>query len=303
VNQGLCLQGWELDALLEREWLTANGIGGYASSTIPGLNTRKSHGLLVAAMAPQRQMVLLSRVEESLWCAGQRYDLDCNEYPGVIYPQGHRHLREFHDGTCPRWIYQGEGWRLEKRLTLIQGANTVVIAYKLLEGEQANFQVRPLMSLRVVDDLTYQFNGRLRVEDRDERHHRVAATSKTPEVFFAHDGTFETCPDWYLNQIYRQEQERGNAGLEDLWTPGAVRFHLAIGKQARFACSADPIDLRKMKVGGTQGRALDSATVRRRSRVKRVVRDVRSDAQAGPSAKDCGPRRERDVPLPSGQTT
>jgi predicted glycogen debranching enzyme len=255
VNQGLRSQEWELDALLEREWLTTNGVGGYACSTVPGLNTRKYHGLLVAAMAPPvRRMVLLARVEETLWRRGQRFALDCNEYPGAIYPQGQRHLREFVPGVSPKWVYEGDGWCLQKRLTLIHGSNTVVLTYKLLEGDEVELQLRPLMSLRPIHDLTYQFNGRLRVVDRDEHHHQVAPTSKTPEVFFAHDGAFEKCPDWYLNQIYRREQERGYAGLEDLWTPGAVRFHVTAGKQVRFVCSTDPIDLRKLKAGGSHGR-------------------------------------------------
>ncbi len=300
MNQALCVQGWELDALVEREWVAVNGIGGYACSTIPGLNTRKSHGLLVAQMAPDRQMVLLSRVEESLWCGGRRFALDCNEYPGAIYPQGYRHLREFIDGACPRWIYEEEGWRLEKRVWLVQGSNTVVISYKLLEGEGIDFEVRPLMSLRSVDELTYQYNGRLRVEDRDERHHRVVATSKTPEVFFAHDGNFVACPDWYLNQIYRREQERGCAGLEDLWTPGAVRFHVAAGRQVRFACSTDPIDLRKMKVG-VQRRVVgnrERTPVGGKLRVRRIVRDVKVEN----SVNERGARLERDAALGSGQT-
>ena len=255
MNQGLRSQEWELDALIEREWLTANGIGGYACSTVPGLNTRKYHGLLVASMAPPvRRMVLLSRVEETLWCRGQRFALDCNEYPGVIYPQGHRHLREFFPGSSPRWIYEGDGWRIEKRLTLIHGSNTVVVTYKLLEGDEIDFQLRPLMPLRPIHDLTYQFNGRLTVQDRDQHHHRVPATSKTPEVFFAHDGQFTPQPNWYLNQIYRREQQRGYGGLEDLWTPGAIRYHLAVGKQVRFICSTDPIDLRKLKSCGDYGR-------------------------------------------------
>jgi len=44
--------GMSLDALIEREWLITNGVGGYACSTSVGLNTRKYHGLLVAAMTP-----------------------------------------------------------------------------------------------------------------------------------------------------------------------------------------------------------------------------------------------------------
>jgi hypothetical protein len=45
-----------------REWLETNGIGGYASSTITGLNTRRYHGVLVAATKPPLgRMVLLSK--------------------------------------------------------------------------------------------------------------------------------------------------------------------------------------------------------------------------------------------------
>ena len=47
------------DELVKREWLAANGIGGFASSTVCGLNTRKYHGLLVAAMT---QMCIRDRL-------------------------------------------------------------------------------------------------------------------------------------------------------------------------------------------------------------------------------------------------
>ena len=38
------------DALLEREWLIGNGLGGYATGTLAGVCTRRYHGLLVAAL-------------------------------------------------------------------------------------------------------------------------------------------------------------------------------------------------------------------------------------------------------------
>lgn len=41
-----------LSVSLEKEWLETNGIGGYASSTIPGASTRRYHGLLMAAIKP-----------------------------------------------------------------------------------------------------------------------------------------------------------------------------------------------------------------------------------------------------------
>ena len=87
MESGLRTSPFALDAALGREWLSVNGIGGYACSTPINLNTRKYHGLLVAAMAPPvRRMVLLARTEETLWQQGRRYALDCNEYPDVIHP-------------------------------------------------------------------------------------------------------------------------------------------------------------------------------------------------------------------------
>lgn len=245
-QQGPRLKELDLDDLVSREWLAANGIGGYASSTIPGLNTRKYHGLLVAALTPPvRRMVLLSRVEETLWRERRRFALDCNEYPGVIYPQGHQHLRQFHAAPFPCWIYEGDGWILEKRLGLLRGQNTVVVSYKLLDGGPVELEARPLLALRKIHELSLQWNGPLTTETRGKRHHRVPPTSRTPEVFFAHDGQFVEQPNWYLNQIYRREQQRGYSGLEDLWTPGVVRFELKAGREAHFVCSADPIDFKQ----------------------------------------------------------
>jgi glycogen debranching enzyme len=54
-----------LDVACRREWLETNGIGGFASSTVVGLNTRRYHGLLFAATKPPvGRMVLLAKVEE-----------------------------------------------------------------------------------------------------------------------------------------------------------------------------------------------------------------------------------------------
>ena len=52
---------------LDKEWIITNGLGGYASSTILGLNTRKYHGLLVAAFNPPvNRWLLLSKLDETI---------------------------------------------------------------------------------------------------------------------------------------------------------------------------------------------------------------------------------------------
>ena len=99
-----------LDLACRREWLETNGIGGFASSTIVGLNTRRYHGLLVAATKPPvGRMVLLSKVEETLVMNGRRFDLSCNRYPGVVHPQGHAFLKQFRQDPFPLFVYEVEG--------------------------------------------------------------------------------------------------------------------------------------------------------------------------------------------------
>src|SRR6266851_4201256 len=93
----------DLDAASEREWLETNGIGGFASSTVAGVNTRRYHGLLTAALRPPvGRHVLLSKLEETIILDGRRFDLSTNWYlPLVIHPQGYRFLRGFRLDSSP----------------------------------------------------------------------------------------------------------------------------------------------------------------------------------------------------------
>src|SRR5579862_3273314 len=76
-----------------REWLVTNGIGGYASASLAGANTRRYHGLLVAALQPPLgRAVLLSKLEETLEVhladgSVHSFQLSANLYPGALYPQ------------------------------------------------------------------------------------------------------------------------------------------------------------------------------------------------------------------------
>src|ERR1700740_3170053 len=98
-DQSVCR---DLGTALRREWLDTNGLGGFASSTIIGLNTRRYHGLLVAATKPPvGRLVLLSKLEESLFIDGERFDLSANRHPGVVHPEGFRYLKQFRLNLFP----------------------------------------------------------------------------------------------------------------------------------------------------------------------------------------------------------
>ena len=121
-----------LDAALRREWLETNGLGGFASSTITGLNTRRYHGLLVAATKPPvGREVLLSKLEETLLIDGRPFELSANRYPGVVHPQGFRYLTQFRLDPFPIFTYEVEGIVIEKTVFMVYGENSTVVQYEV----------------------------------------------------------------------------------------------------------------------------------------------------------------------------
>src|SRR6267154_2875591 len=120
------------EAASKLEWLETNGLGGFASSTIMGLNTRRYHGLLVAATKPPvGRVVMLSKLEETFFIEGQAFDLSANQYPGVIHPQGFKYLKQFRLDPFPVFTHEIEGIEIEKSVFMVHGENSTVVQYEL----------------------------------------------------------------------------------------------------------------------------------------------------------------------------
>ena len=100
------------DALLQREWLVTNGLGGYASGTVAGVATRRYHGLLIAALpAPLGRMVMLSHLAEQVRCRdGALVRLGGEESAAGLDAPRRRAPREFRlEAGLPVWSYERPG--------------------------------------------------------------------------------------------------------------------------------------------------------------------------------------------------
>src|SRR5881392_2554503 len=114
-------------AAMGREWLVTNGLGGYASGTVAGINTRSYHGLLVAALTPPvARTVLVGGLVEGVSYDGRRYPLCAHEYAsGTIDPHGYQHLQSFAlQGVLPVWVFALADALLERRVWMADSANT-----------------------------------------------------------------------------------------------------------------------------------------------------------------------------------
>ena len=69
------------------------GLGGWSSSSVIGCNTRRYHGLLVAAtVPPAERMALVSKLDETIIIDDERFELGTNNYGDVIHPKGYQYL-------------------------------------------------------------------------------------------------------------------------------------------------------------------------------------------------------------------
>ena len=98
----------ELKSGLTKEWLITNGIGGFASQTVLGINTRKYHGLLVAPLVPpSRRYVVLSKLDESIKIADKEEILYSNVCKNYI-SEGYKKLEKFEKIYYPIFNYETE---------------------------------------------------------------------------------------------------------------------------------------------------------------------------------------------------
>ncbi|MFQ6050811.1 MAG: glycogen debranching enzyme N-terminal domain-containing protein [Candidatus Hydrothermarchaeota archaeon] len=166
----------------DKEWIVTNGLGGYASSSITGANTRKYHGLLIVSLNPPAdRWLLLSKLEESIIYGGKVYEISTNRYPDVIHPEGYKFLSQFVLDPFPRFIYRIEDVFIEKKVFMIHGENASVISYDVDPKDLSNelkICVRPLVNSRKHHENTHLPLDWEFLEDESKKKHNLKLLSK-----------------------------------------------------------------------------------------------------------------------------
>jgi len=210
----------------KREWLTTNGLGGYASSTILGANTRSYHGLLVAALnPPTERTLLLSSLDEELISESGQYNLACHQYPGAIYPEGFRHLEEFRQDPIPTFLYRTEdGAAIEKKVFMVGSENTTVVRYEI-DGFGL-FRVVPLVNCRSFHVASRAPLINQEVIDLEGGGSGVRLRSGCDFALVSDKARYVREELWYNSLEYDVERQRGLAWKEDAFSPG--RFEVQV---------------------------------------------------------------------------
>lgn len=227
--------------LYQREWLLANGLGGYASGTLLGVATRKYHGLFVPNLsAPKGRHVLISRFDEEVSCGERRVllggsDTARGEYPG----DGHRYLMQFTlEDHIAAWIYDFGGVVMERAIVMPHRQNTVCVRYRLLQGDALQMRLRPFLAFRRHDELNQpgydDFSLTLKKERYEVRHQHspvVLRLAVQPQAVFVAEGAE------IGNALLRVEHAHGYMHLEPLVSLGHFAVELVKDRPLIFLAS------------------------------------------------------------------
>ncbi|MEO7523622.1 MAG: amylo-alpha-1,6-glucosidase [Ferruginibacter sp.] len=217
---------------IQYEWLETNGLGGWSSSSIIGCNTRRYHGLLVAAtVPPAERMGLVSKLDETIVVNDQRFELGCNRYGDVISPQGYQHHVSFSKDLFPEWTYEINDILLKKTIAMVQGENTTLIIYEVVEAPNPFLlELLPLLSVKAYHSMMHANESVNRQATFEDHIFKTKPYEGCPDIFIqVPNGEFKSRPDWFYNFTYSIEQYRGQDFSEDLFNHGTLSVQLKKG--------------------------------------------------------------------------
>lgn len=229
---------------ISKEWIITNGIGGYSSSTILGANTRKYHGLLVAALNPPgKRFVVLSKLDESIEIEGEKHDLYTNICKNYI-SEGHKYIENFEKDIIPIFTYKVKDIEIKKLICMEYNKNSVCILYKIKNGKNnIKLNLAPVLNFRDFHVMKTNHEFQI-VQEINEKKIKIAidGNTDTPIYLYASEGNYiEHFNDTFRNMYYIEEERRGFYPEENHIVSGKYEMEIAARQQKEisFICSLE----------------------------------------------------------------
>ncbi|MCK5628650.1 glycogen debranching enzyme N-terminal domain-containing protein, partial [Candidatus Bathyarchaeota archaeon] len=226
-----------------KEWLVTNSLGGYASSTVLGINTRKYHGLLVAALRQSGdRTVCLAKLDEEVHIDNRILKFGTNEFYGQFFPKGYQYLQRFSVSPFPTYNYRTNDFELEKTIFMPRGENSIIVFYRATNQtpESVGFRVFPLMTCRHFHSVVDRRKNPLSFNQRDgaKEVHLTFNNPKATVIVKNYGGNFVREANWVERLYYREEHNRGESCTDDCYQPGYFEVVIAPQREHHFAVVA-----------------------------------------------------------------
>lgn len=260
-----------LEKAITKEWVITNGLGGFASSTIVGANTRKYHGLLVAPLsAPARRHVILSKLDEAIEIEGKVIPLYTNIGKKYV-SEGYKHQVSFEKDVIPTFQYEVEGIQVQKQIVMEYGKNTVCLLYRIKNAfKKATLTLSPVMNFR--DFHCMNTGHEFKIEQTISKTKVKAIIDEhktTPVYFWLSEGNYVPHErDIYYNMYYIEEEKRGFFPEENHIVAGTYYVELLPKeeKTITFVCSLEE---------NIEETCAEKVIQKEEKRVEKIINDTR----------------------------
>jgi predicted glycogen debranching enzyme len=230
--------------VMKREWLITNGLGGYASSSVLGINTRKYHALLVAALHPPGdRIVCLSKLDEDVFVGNDVYRLGASDFHDVIYPQGYRLIKQFSIAPYPKYTFDLGSVNIDKTIFMPKNKNAVSAIYRVNNKNtfEAKVRIYPLLTCRYFHTVVDRRKKSLDFTQKSSSTKEFEAIFKHPHASIlcrSTDGEFKEKINWVDRLYYRDEAERAESSTDDCFQPGYFELQVPAMLEMEFAVTA-----------------------------------------------------------------
>jgi len=226
-----------------KEWIITNGLGGYASSTVLGINTRKYHGILVAALDPPgNRNMFFAKMDEEVVVEGNIYPLGSNEFQNGIFPKGYLFLKEFSISYFPTFVYALHDIEIKKTIFMPYEKNAVILRYDIINRTDSDIQMRiyPLINCRHIHEVTDRWKTSLGfIQQQENKEVGVRFSTSQPVLMLkATTGHYHAGGRWIEKIYYREEAMRGESCLDDCYQLGFFEVDVKAYKNEAFAIVA-----------------------------------------------------------------
>lgn len=218
---------------IRKEWVISNGIGGFASSTVIGANTRRYHGLLIAPiLPPARRHLLISKLDESIKIGDESFGLYTNLCKNYV-SNGYKYLEKFEKEYIPIFTYKIGNVVITKKITMVYGRNTVVVVYNVKTADKpCVLTLAPVVNFRDFHAMTTNDNFDIKQKITGTKVRlEINGNSHNPLYIYASEGNYiEHENDVFRNMYYLKEDERGFKPEENLVVCG--RYEVTIPEKS-----------------------------------------------------------------------
>ena len=213
----------DLDEAMDYEWMDRNQTGAYSSSTISGMNIRREHGLFVTPSSDHtKKIVLLSKLEESVFIDNSLHEISTNQFSNNIFPHGYKYLKKFSLNPFPKSVYHIKDRIIHRTLFWVADRNILAVRYELKnQGSPIKLIIKPFLTARYNQALTNEIQGMN--TDSYLSHHSIRWAPRTymPQLHaYFLSGSYNTVTLWYHKFYYKKDVNRFQEQQEDLLNPG-----------------------------------------------------------------------------------